>query len=166
MYAVTWYGSTTTAWSGETMDYFMDKVKPTFIIYCVGSNELTSKNIKTINANLARMREKANGVPCIFIGPPNTTPDTGLNDEIAKVFGKQGFFDSRSIEMERRSDKLHPTNAGARVWMDEICNWMGSQQCVHPVVLNVPLEERPYSIEHIEVMQVKDKGRRMSKPSV
>ncbi len=166
MYAVTWYGSTTTVWSGETMDYYIDKVKPTFIIYCMGSNELTSKNIKAINANLARMQAKANGVPCIFIGPPNTTPDTGLNDEIAKVFGKRAFFDSRNIEMERRSDKLHPTNAGARIWMDEICTWLNSQECVHPVVLNVPLEERPYSIEHIEVMKVKDKGRRLNKPSV
>ena len=146
------------------MDYYIDKVRPTYIIFCMGSNELTSKNTKAINANLVRMRAKANGVPSIFIGPPNTTPDTGLNDEIAKVFGKQGYFDSRNIEMERRSDKLHPTNSGARVWMDEVCTWMGSQECVHPVVLNVPLEERPYSIEHIEVMKVKDKGRRLSKP--
>ena len=166
MYAVTWYGSTTTAWSGETMDYFMDKVKPTYIIYCMGSNELTSKNIKAINANLVRMKAKANGVPCIFIGPPNTKPDSGLNDEIAKVFGKRCYFDSRNIEMERRSDKLHPTNTGAHVWMDEVCIWMNSLECVHPVVLNKPVEEKPYSIEHIEVMQVKDKGRRLSKPSV
>ena len=34
MYAVTWYGSTTMAWSGETLDYYMDQVRPTFIIFC------------------------------------------------------------------------------------------------------------------------------------
>ncbi len=164
MYAVTWYGSTTNAWSGETMDYYLDKVKPTYVIFCMGSNELTSKNLNAINSNLTRMKEKVKDIPCFFIGPPNTTPDTGLNDEIAKVFGKHGYFDSRNIEMERRKDKLHPTNAGAYIWMDEICEWMNSEECVHPVLLEVPLEEKPYSIQHIEVMQVKDKGRRVGMP--
>jgi hypothetical protein len=165
MYAVTWYGSTTMAWSGETMDYYMDKVNPTYIIYCMGSNELSSKNVKVINENLERMKAKANGVPCIFIGPPNIKPDGGINEEIAKVFGKNRYFDSRNLEIERRNDHLHPTNSGARVWMDEICEWMGSEDCVHPVLLNKPQEGTSYKIEHIEVMKVKDKGRRLGKPS-
>lgn len=165
MYAVTWYGSTTLAWSGETMDYFMEQVDPTFVVFCMGSNELSSKNTKAINENLLRMKAKAKGLPCIFIGPPNTKPDEGLNEEIAKVFGKKAYFDSRNIEMERRKDHLHPTNSGARVWMDEVCEWMNSDSCVHPVVLNKPEGKPSYIIEHIEVMKVNDKGRRLSKPS-
>ena len=162
MYAVTWYGSTTYAWSGETLDYYMDQVRPTFIIFCMGSNELTSKNLKTINESLLKMRAKAGDCPNIFIGPPNTTPDEGLNDEISKVFGKKGYFDSRSIEMERRKDHLHPTNAGAVVWMDEVAQWLQSDSCLHPLVLDKPEGPQSYKIEHIEVMQVKDKGRRLS----
>ena len=164
MYAVTWYGSTTTAWSGETLDYYLAQVQPTFIIFCMGSNELSSKNLKLINESLNRMRTKAGDLPCVFIGPPNTTPDEGLNDEIAKVFGAKAYFDSRHIEMERRKDHLHPTNAGAVTWMDEVAEWMMSDSCTHPVVLNVPDCKQSIKIEHIEVMQVKDKGRRMSKP--
>ncbi len=164
MYAVTWYGSTTKAWSGETLDYFIQEARPTFVIYCMGSNELYSKNLKSINECLKLMKEKAGDCPCIFIGPPNTKPDEGFNDEIAKVFGKKGYFDSRSIEMERRSDHLHPTMIGARTWMDEVALWMASDSCLHPVVLNKPEGKPSIRIEHIEVMPVKDKGRRLRNP--
>lgn len=163
MYAVTWYGSTTTAWSGETFDYFLDEASPTFVIFCVGSNELYSKNLSTIHENLLKMKEKAGDRPCVFIGPPNTTPDEGLNDEIAKVFGKKGYFDSRGIEMERRNDHLHPTNKGAVTWMDEVALWLNSDSCLHPVVLQKPQGPQSYKIEHIEVMQVKDKGRKLNR---
>lgn len=164
MYAVTWYGSTTMAWSGETLDYFMEQAKPTYVIFCMGSNELYSKNLKTINECLLKMKEKVGECPCIFIGPPNIKPDEGLNNEIAKVFGKKGYFDSRNIEMERRSDHLHPTNVGARTWMDEVATWMTSDSCVHPLVLNKPDGDPSYRIEHIEVMKVKDKGRKLNRP--
>ena len=164
MYAVTWYGSTTMAWSGETLDYFIKQARPTFVIYCMGSNELYSKNLKTINESLHKMKQKAGDCPSIFIGPPNTKPDEGLNAEIAKVFGKKGYFDSRNIEMERRNDHLHPTMVGARTWMDEVAMWMSSDSCLHPVVLNKPEGKPSIRIEHIEVMKVKDNGRKLSSP--
>ena len=164
MYAVTWYGSTTIGWSGLTLDYYIEEVDPTYVIFCMGSNELSSKNVKAINDNLRKMKAKVGDLPCIFIGPPNTKPDAGLNEEIAKVFGPKSFFDSRHLEMERRNDHLHPTTSGARVWMDKVAEWMNSDSCVHPVVLTVPDCKQSYNIEHIEVMQVKDKGRRPKKP--
>lgn len=164
MYAVTWYGSTTIGWSGLTLDYYIEEVDPTYVIFCMGSNELSSKNVKAINDNLRKMKAKVGDMPCIFIGPPNTKPDAGLNEEIAKVFGPKSFFDSRHLEMERRNDHLHPTTSGARVWMDKVAEWMNSESCVHPVVLTVPDCKQSYNIEHIEVMQVKDKGRRPKKP--
>ena len=64
--------------------------------------------------------------------------------------------------MERRKDHLHPTNAGAVVWMDEVAQWLQSDSCLHPLVLDKPEGPQSYKIEHIEVMQVKDKGRRLS----
>lgn len=164
MYAVTWYGSTTIGWSGLTLDYYIEEAKPTYVIFCMGSNELSSKNVKAINDNLRKMKAKVGDLPCIFIGPPNTKPDAGLNDEIAKVFGPKSFFDSRHLDMERRNDHLHPTSSGARVWMDKVAEWMNSDSCVHPVVLTVPDCKQSYNIEHIEVMQVKDKGRRPKNP--
>ena len=158
MYAVTWYGSTTMAWSSTTLDYYLNEVKPTFLIFCMGSNELYSKNMKTINENLTRMLSKAGDLPCIFIGPPNTKPDNGFNDEIAKVFGKKRYFNSQTLEMERTKDHLHPTVKGARIWMDEVAEWMTTENCIHPVVLNKPEGKQSWPIEHIEVLQVKDKA--------
>ena len=162
MYAVSWYGSTTMAWSGETLDYYLDKVKPTYVIYCLGSNELYSKNTKTLNENLNKMLAKVGDLPCIFIGPPNTKPDNGLNAEIAKVFGKKRYFNSQAVDMARAKDHLHPTNAGARVWMDEVANWMRTDSCIHPVVLNTPGDKQSWPVNTIEVMQVTDKGRSLS----
>ena len=66
--------------------------------------------------------------------------------------------------MERRKDHLHPTMTGARTWMDQVAEWMMSDSCTHPVVLNVPDCKQSIKIDHIEVMQVKDKGRRIRKP--
>lgn len=166
MYAVTWYGSTTMAWSGQTLDYYIEEVDPTFVIFCMGSNELSSKNLSTINDNLKKMKAKVGDCPCIFIGPPNIKPDAGFNGEIAKVFGPKAFFDSQHMEMERRSDHLHPTTSGARVWMDKVAEWMNSDSCAHPVVLTVPDCKQSYNIQTIEVLQVKDKGRRPKNPIV
>ena len=165
MYAVTWYGSTTRAWSGETMDYYMDQARPTYVIFCMGSNELTTKDVKSLNENLRMMLSKAGDLPCVFIGPPNTMPDSGLNNEIARVFGKKRYFDSQSIEMERRNDHLHPTMTGARTWMDEVALWMNSDSCAHPVALTKPEGKQSIKIDHIEVMQVKDKGRKFTSKS-
>ena len=164
MYAVTWYGSTTMGWCGLTLDYYIEESKPTYVIFCMGSNELSSKNVKAINENLKKMKAKVGDCPCIFVGPPNTKPDGGLNDEIAKVFGPKAYFDSRTVEMERSRDHLHPTAKGARIWMDKVAEWMMSDSCAHPVVLNVPDCKQSYNIDHIEVMQVKDKGRRPKVP--
>ncbi len=166
MYAVTWYGSTTLGWSGLTLDYYIEETDPTYVIFCMGSNELSSKNLSAINESLRKMKAKVGDRPCIFIGPPNTKPDAGLNAEIAKVFGKKAYFDSQHLEMERRSDHLHPTSLGAREWMDLVAEWMNSDDCVHPVVLTIPDCKQSYNIEHIEVMQVKDKGRRPKTPIV
>ena len=46
MYAVTWYGSTTLGWSGLTLDYYIEQTDPTYVIFCMGSNELSSKNLR------------------------------------------------------------------------------------------------------------------------
>ena len=92
-------------------------------------------------------------------------PDSGLNNEIARVFGKKRYFDSQSIEMERRNDHLHPTMTGARTWMDEVALWMNSDSCAHPVALTKPEGKQSIKIDHIEVMQVKDKGRKFTSKS-
>jgi hypothetical protein len=165
MYAVTWHGSTTVAWSGGTLDYYLNEVRPTYVIFCVGSNELHTKNMQLLNENLTRMLSKAGDLPCIFIGPPNTKPDNGLNDEIAKVFGKKRYFNSQTIEMERAKDHLHPTSKGARIWMDEVAEWMTSDSCIHPVVLNKPEGKQSWPIEHLEVFRVKEKAPTLNTPS-
>ena len=165
MYAVTWYGSTTMAWSSSTLDYYIKEVRPTYLIFCMGSNELYTKNMQVVNESLNRMLTKVGDLPCIFIGPPNTKPDNGLNDEIAKVFGKKRYFNSQTIEMERTKDHLHPTTSGARIWMDEVAEWMTSEECIHPVVFNKPEGKQSWPIEHIEVLKVKDKAPTLSPAS-
>ncbi len=167
LFTVTWYGSSSYSWGGtRTLEHFMEETKPTFIVLCMGSNELTLKDMNTIHRNVQRVLEKVGDVPFVWIGPPSYTEnnpngikrwvDKGYNDQLIKEVGADRFFDSRDMQMDRSRDGLHPTMKGAVVWMDQLAQWMSSELTRHPVVLNPPTQKS--AIQNLTVMQTKDKG--------
>ena len=157
LYTVTWYSSTSYSWSGtKTLDHFIQEVKPTYVVLCMGSNELFTKDMNRVSKNMTMIKEKLGSLPYIFIGPPNWKPDHGYNDQIIKEVGADRFFDSREMQMERGRDHIHPTMKGAEVWMNQIAQWMNSDMCQHPVQMNQPTEKS--FIQNLTVMQSKDKG--------
>ncbi|MBR5654415.1 MAG: SGNH/GDSL hydrolase family protein [Prevotella sp.] len=167
LYTVTWYGSSSYSWGGtRTLEHFMDEVKPTFIILCMGSNELTLKDMNTVTKNVNRVLEKVGDIPFVWIGPPSYTAnnpngikrwiDSGYNDQLIQLVGADRFFDSRDMQMDRARDGLHPTMKGAVVWMEQLATWMQSELTRHPVILNTPQQKS--TIQNLTVMQTKDKG--------
>ena len=167
LYTVTWYGSSSYSWGGtRTLEHFMEEVKPTFIILCMGSNELTIKDMNTVTKNVNKVLEKVGDIPFIWIGPPsytNNNPnaikrwiDKGYNDHLMQLLGADRFFDSRDLQMDRARDGLHPSMKGAVVWMEQLAQWMQSEQTRHPIVLNAPQQKS--TIQNLTVMQTKDKG--------
>lgn len=142
--SVIWYSSSTKLWSEtDTLQYFLDRVKPDYIMLCLGSNELFVRDLAKREAYIANLLSRISGKPFIWISPPNWKPDTGINDLIINAVGRDRYFDSRSLVLERGSDHAHPTREAARYWADTIASWLSSSAPRHPLALTSHTGERP-----------------------
>lgn len=126
LYSVVWYSSTSEAW-GKTkrLEEYIRRVKPTFIFISLGSNELMVKDIKDKRDKYVKeILRQTDGIPYVWIGPPNWREDTGINDLIKENVKKGCYFRSAEMKFDRRKDGAHPTAASAAVWMDSIVRWI------------------------------------------
>lgn len=154
--SVIWYSSTSQTWAeSDTLEYFIRKVSPTFVVACLCSNELFVRDLKEREDYIGRVVEKIGDVPFVWISPPNWKEDTGVNDLIIKRVGRDRYFDSRGLELKRGSDKVHPTFAAAAVWMDSVAVWMSGDETRHPIRMVVPQEARKRSFRQILLMPPK-----------
>lgn len=134
LYSVVWYSSTSEAW-GKTkrLAEYVRKTKPTFIFISLGSNELMVRNIKEKREGFVReIVSQTDGIPFIWIGPPNWKDDTGINDLIRENVPEGCYFRSAEMKFERRKDGAHPTAASAALWMDSIVRWIPGNH-PHPI---------------------------------
>ena len=139
---VIWYSSTSEIWANtDTLQYFLKKVDPSYVVICLGSNELFVKDAPRRKDYIKKIVGKLGNLPFVWISPPNWKNDTGINDAIISVVGKGRYFDSRSLNLARKSDHAHPTEVAAAGWMDTIARWIQSPACVNPLLMNYP--ERP-----------------------
>ncbi len=140
--SVIWYSSTSQYWAeSDTLEYFIRKTTPTFIIVCLGSNELFVRDLSERDVWLNKLIKKIGNIPFVWVSPPNWREDTGINEIIIKNVGKQRYFDSRKLTLKRGRDKIHPTFKAAETWMDSIAVWI-MEKSVHPIRLNIPKEKR------------------------
>lgn len=136
---VLWYSSTTQLWAQtDTLSHFLRRYNPTFVAICLGSNELFVRDLSSCDRYIGTIVSKLGRIPFVWISPPNWKEDTGINDLIAKHVGKERFFDSRSIKLQRGRDHAHPTFAAAEVWMDSVAVWMNSLDTAHPIRMAKP----------------------------
>lgn len=141
---VVWYSSSSDLWANtDTLEYFMKKHKPNYIVVCLCSNELFVKDIDKRKENIKKIVKKIGNIPYVWISPPNWKDDTGINDAIISVVGKGRYFDSRSLQLERGKDHAHPTFPAAAIWMDTIARWLKSPACENPIVMEWPEKEVP-----------------------
>lgn len=132
--SVVWYSSTTQTWAEtDTLSYFIDIVQPTYIMVCLGANEQFVKNVESRKAYINRIIHLIGPTPYIWIGVPAWKEDTGINQLTQTMVGKGRYFDSRSLELERSSDHIHPTFPAAAFWMDSIARWMEGIETHHPI---------------------------------
>ena len=133
---VIWYNSTTTLWaSSDTLQYFIHKYHPTFIMACIGGNEQFVKDLHAREECIHKIIGTFGDTPFIWIGVPTWKEDTGLNSLIQKCVGENRFFDSRKLTLKRGSDRVHPTFVAASMWMDSIAAWM---QDKYPIQMQKP----------------------------
>lgn len=139
LYTVIWYSSTTEHWakSGKLSSYIR-RLHPDYIFICLGSNELSVKNItEKRDDDVRRIITEIGDIPYLWIGPPNWRPDTGINMLIATHSARGTYFKSDGMHLDRNKDGAHPTNASAALWMDSIARWMPAHSS-HPIRLAKP----------------------------
>ena len=136
LYTIVWYGSTTKSWAEtNTLDYFIKLRKPTYIVVCLGSNELFVNDLDLRRTYVAAIRKKIGTIPYVWIGAPDWKGDTGINDMIEREVGNGRYFDSRQLVIKRGSDNIHPTFSAAALWADSVAQWMSSGKTLHPLEL-------------------------------
>ncbi len=144
LYVVIWY-SAQSKWYGEsdTLKYFINKIKPTYIFLVLGANELFVRNIKTRRAKyIISILNQIGNIPYVWIGPPNWKKDTGINDLILRFVGSDHFFPSYKVSLNnprftRYKDGAHPKPQAAQIWMDSIAVWV-MKYSAHPILMNKP----------------------------
>jgi hypothetical protein len=133
---VIWYNSTTKQWaSSDTLQHYIHKYQPTFFMACIGGNEQFLKNPQENDVYIRKIVNIMNSKPFIWIGVPSWRGDTGFNDMVQQCVGKDRYFDSRNLSLNRGSDRVHPTFGAANRWMDSIAVWM---QQKHSIMMEKP----------------------------
>ncbi len=137
--SVIWYSSTSEVWgSCNKLAGFIAKHKPSFVVICLGANELfvrdiISKRTKYVDNILSQI----GNIPYVWIGPPNWKQDTGINRLIASRVKPGTFFLSDGMHFDRAKDGAHPTRRSAELWMDSVASWI-TLHGAHPIKLAKP----------------------------
>lgn len=146
LYSVIWYSSSTEVWgASDRLRGYICRLKPTFIIVCLGANELFVRDIGEKRGKYVRkILDDIGDTPFLWIGPPNWKEDTGINSLIDGLTPEGTFFLSKGMDFERGRDGAHPTPESAAAWVDSIARWM-PRYGAHPILLDVPAtrSERP-----------------------
>ncbi len=157
LYAVMWYSATTKYYGeSDTLEYFIKKFHPTYVILVLGANELFVPHIKERRAKYVKhILSQIDTLPYVWVGPPNWKKDSGINDLILSFVGRDHFFPSYKFTMSpdftRFKDGAHPTYESAYRWMDSVAVWIMTQSA-HPIRLNKPPYQRKKN-PHLVVLQ-------------
>ena len=140
---VMWYSSQS-MWYGkyDTLKYFINDYKPTYIILVLGANELFVRDIKQKRAKYVKnIIKQIDTIPFIWVGPPNWRDDTGINHLILRYAGRRNYYPSYLITQTptfaRYGDGAHPKPKAAANWMDSVAVWI-MDKSRFPILLNLP----------------------------
>lgn len=128
--SVIWYSSSSKTWAlTDTLEYFVRKYNPDFVMVSLGGNELFVRDLENRKRYVSDIVERLSGIPFIWIGPPNWKDDTGINSILCNIVGHDRFFESCNLEFERGADGRHPTARSSSVWADTISSWLMNTSC-------------------------------------
>lgn len=154
MYCVIWYGATTKQYgTSDTIAYFINEHKPTYVLLTIGSNELFVRDIIEKRTDYVKHIVKQLGrTPFVWVGPPNWKEDTGINEMIVTNVGKSRYFESKKLKYNRYKDGAHPTRESAAMWMDSIAVFL-QNDALTPIEMTPP--EKSYKkVPHTTILQM------------
>ena len=153
LHTVIWYSSTTQIWAEtDTLQYFINKYHPTFLMTCLGGNELSVRDLDRRNSFIKSIIKKMNRYPFVWIGPPNWKEDTGINEMIVTNVGESRYFESKRLKYNRYKDGAHPTRESAAMWMDSIAVYLQNDALV-PIEMTPP-DKYYKKVPHTTVLQM------------
>lgn len=142
MQSVIWYSSQS-EWYGktDTLKYFINKFKPTYVILILGANELFVRDIITKRTPYVKhIIEQIDTIPFIWVGPPNWKEDTGINEMIVSNVGSRQYYPSKNLKYKRYADGAHPKPESASMWCDSVAKFI-MEKSRHPILLNPPTKK-------------------------
>ncbi len=150
---VTWVSATTETYANcDTLEYFVNLYKPSYILFVIGANEMFVRNAAERVNNVDRIIMQTHGIPTIWIGPPNWKEDTGINNMLMKKFGPRQFFLSKNLKFTRiKGDVAHPDRPAGTMWMDSIASWIKTKS-FFPIRLEKPVEENPIHVDFVKLV--------------
>lgn len=159
--SVTWDGSSSIGWSGkDTLDYYLKKFKPDFVMISLGGNEIYIKSFESRMPYIEKLLKKLGDIPFVWIGPPTWKDDQSMyNDMLEQNLPKGTFFRTEGMELKRGPDHIHPVQSAANIWVDSIMRWMATS--AHPILSEFPDSAAnvrpPYNDHHIPASANKKK---------
>ncbi len=143
-----WYGATTLDWAYTTeLPRLLNKVKPTFVIISLGTNDIGYNDLSVRSAAVKEILREIGDIPYIWIGPISlrTVRDgTKVVNAIREAVGENLFFDSYHRRMARFADGIHPTFEASAHWVDDVVKWMSRPEASHHITMNYPSSSVPF----------------------
>lgn len=148
LHAINWDSSNTKIWAEtDTLSFYLKRFKPDYVFISLGSNEVYFKNPSSRLPYVKKILNQLGDLPYVWIGPPNWSEDTGINDMLEAACRKGSFFRSAGMDFKRKKDKIHPTREASAMWIDSIMRWM--PKSAHPILADVPSDTLKKSPSHV-----------------
>lgn len=145
---VSWVSATSRTFAlCDTLEYYVNLHRPTFIIFVIGANEMFKSDAPDRGWCFDNIIQQSHGIPMVLVGPPNWRNDSGINDLMMRRFGPRQFFLSKRLQYTRiKGDLVHPDRASGSMWMDSIATWI-QRDSYFPIRLSKPLEDNPIHVD-------------------
>ncbi len=150
---VSWVSATSKTFAScDTLEYYVNEYRPTFIIFVIGANEMFKRDAMSRGVYFDNIVQQCCGVPVVVVGPPNWRQDTGINDVMMGKFGPRQFFLSKALRYTRISgDVVHPDRASGSMWMDSISTWI-MRDSFFPIRLETPAGDNPVHVDFVKLV--------------
>lgn len=156
-----WVESTTKKWAfSSDLRQLIKKVKPTFVIVCLGTYDLEGTDISTRTQAVKTIMGDIGDIPFVWIGPVEVktiSEDPGIVPMLRKTVGEDRFYDSYNLRMARE-DEMHPTAEACQKWVDNFVEWLGSAETALPIHFDTPKTTIPF--KNVETHKASYQGKK------
>lgn len=148
--AVSWVSATIDIFAKtDTLNYYLDSLKPSFVVITLGTNQLPFNDSIRIKNNLDQLQERLKLYKTVWVSPLKRKRSIGLNKIFKKEIDQFCLFLSDSLEIPRKSgDWAHPSSKGSEIWVDSIVSWIKNKS-KYPIYFDINENKNTYNFSKI-----------------